>query len=276
MKRVLGLLLALAAVLPLAAQDSFNAMSLNGSTGIYVVPTARIGFPDDNMGFNVGYHANYFDPPGGGGKLNHLIQANFSFLKMFEISGTFDIQPKESAWYHGYRDDSTNDILTGIKFQLPFGSIPIAVGSSIQYHDLGRDGGDHLAVQFYGAITYDSEIFGWPSETSIALGYTYLEGESHRNIDYGMAFDLIAFPKQLGKFLHFLIDFANFSYSAAPWGADAWTRGVLNSGIRVDLSQIPVFKKFNFVVDAYIADAFDASKYGGRSIGLGAMFGMSF
>ena len=271
MKKLFILLFALAAVLPLAAQkNTLNAMSLNGATGIYVVPTARIGFPDADMGFNVGYHTNIFSPRDDNTKLNHLLQANFSFLKMFEVSGTFDIQPYE-------KDD---DIIAGIKFQLPFGAMPIAIGSNIQYHDLGRSGGDHFAVQAYGAITYNSVLFGWPAETSLALGYTFLENESHSNIDFGMGFDLILFQKQLGNFLHFLIDFANFSYSAGPWGADAWGRGVLNTGVRVDLSQIPALNKFNFAVDAFIADAFDSSHYSasgsGRSFGFGVVFGMSF
>jgi hypothetical protein len=260
MRRLFVLFLILAAVFPLAAQDeSFSAMSLNGATGIYVVPTARIGFPDANMGLNGGYHTNFFDPPNGDLKMNHMIQANFSFLKMFELSGTFDLQPQ----------DDDNDILAGIKFQLPFGTVPIAVGSNLQYHDMGADI-DHFAAQFYGAVTYSSEIFSWPAETSLLLGYTYFEGERHSNIDFGMGFDLIVLPKYLGNFVHLLIDFANYSYSASPWGTDAWGRGVLNTGIRVDLSQIPALEKLNIAVDVFLADAFDSSKAGsGRSFGVG-------
>lgn len=274
MKKMLVLLLALAAVFPLAAQDrGLNSMSLNGATGIYVVPTAKISFRDDNMGFIAGYHTNYFTPSGGDAELNHLIQVNFSFFKMLEVSGSFDLQPDNPG-------KDSNDILTGIKLQLPFGSVPIAIGGSIQYINMNESSDDHLLFQVYGAITYESELFGWPAETTLVIGHTFGKinhTNTGSNIDFGMGFDLIVFPNQLNNFLHILIDFANFSYSANPWGVDARIRGVLNTGLRIDLSQIPALNKFTFAIDAFIADAFDSTSRNasGRSFGLGVTFGMS-
>jgi len=275
MKKAVVLLFVLVITFSLAAQDtSLNAMSLNGATGIYVVPTARIGFPDDTIGFNAGYHTNFFRPLNGDLKMNHLLQANFSFLKMIEVSGTFDFQPDTYI-------DHPNDFITGVKFQLPVGSVPIAFGGNFQYHNLGQDNTDHWAFQIYGAVTYQAELFGWPADTTLMVGHTFIEGNnSNSNIDFGMGFDLIIFPKQLNDFLHLLIDFSNFSYSAGPWGADAWGRGVFNTGLRVDFSRIPALNKFTFAVDAFLADAFDSSKDnyfgGGRSFGAGVVFGMSF
>jgi len=272
MKKLFVVLFLLAVILPLAAQkDHLDAMSLNGATGIYVVPTARVGFSEDSMGFNVGYHTNVFKPFNYDLNLNHLLQFNISFFRMLEFSGTFDIQPD-------FPKDNGNDIITGVKFQLPFGSVPIAFGGNVQYRDLGKDNRKHWAFQIYGAVTYQAEIFGWPADTTLVVGHTFYEEEGDGNIDFGMGFDLIVLPKYLGRFLHFLIDFANFSYSADPWGASAWNRGVFNTGFRVDLGQIPVFKKFTFAIDVFLADAFDSSNStgSGRSFGAGITFGMRF
>ena len=270
MKNFFLLLFVIVLVFPLAAQkEPLNAMSLNGATGIYVVPTARVGFTDAQMGFNFGYHTNIFKPFNGETEPNHLLQANLSLLRMIELSGTFDIQPKM------YNDDKPNDLIFGGKFQLPFGSVPIAFGGNFQHRNLGKDHVPHWAVQIYGAITYQSELFSWPAETTLVIGHTFVEEGNHSDIDYGMGFDLIVLPKYLGNFLHFLIDYANFSYSADPWGADAGRRGVFNTGLRLDLAQIPGLQKFTFAIDAFVADAFDSRDRGfGRSFGLGATFGM--
>ncbi|MDR1142699.1 MAG: hypothetical protein LBK77_00590 [Spirochaetaceae bacterium] len=256
--------------LPLAAQDaSVKAMSLGGATGIYVVPTAHTGF-SDGFGFNIGYHTNIFKPQGGKTKLNHLLQANFSFLQMLEASAAFDFQPEYAGITH------PNDFLTGVKVQLPFAAVPIALGANFMYHNIGQDHYDHWAFRIYGAITYKADIFTWPAETTLVVGHTFSE-DSKSDIDFGMGFDLVVLPKYLRQFLHLMIDYSNFSYSSDPWGAGAWYRGVLNAGVRADLSQIPALNKFTFAVDIYVADAFDHKTGGdGRSLGLGVTFGMKF
>jgi len=265
---VFTVLIAVVAIIPLAAQSkALNSMGLNGATGIYVVPTARVGFPDTKFGFNVGYHTNFFEPVDGDTEMNHLLQANFSFVKMIELSATFDAQPER------YTNDHPNDFLFGFKFQLPFSSVPVALGTNVQYLDMGRERIKHWAFQLYGAVTYNAAFFGWPADTTLVVGHTFFEDSSNSNIDFGMGFDLIIFPKTLGNFLHFLIDFANFSYSARPWGADAWGRGVFNTGLRLDLAQIPALRKFTFAIDFFLADAFDS---GVRSFGTGVVFGVGF
>jgi hypothetical protein len=271
MKKPLLLLLAGLGCFSLWAQeDGLSSMGLNGVTGLYVIPTARIGFAGSGMGFNAGYHTLIHRAAGSGVDMNHLLRANFSFLRMFEVSGAFDIQPDDVM------GKDPNDILTGFKFQLPIGAIPIAVGSNFQWHNIGRKG-DHWALQIYGAVSYSADIFNWPSETTLVIGHTFREDDADSDIDFGMGFDLIILPAYLKDFLHLLIDFSNFSYSGDPWGPDAWYRGVLNTGLRVDLSQIPALSNFNIAVDVFLADAFDDKDLGGgRSFGLGINFGKSF
>ena len=270
MKKLIVLLFVLGTVFSLNAQTSqpLNAMGLNGATGIYVVPTARIAYSDADMGFNVGYHTNFFKPANAGKTdANHLLQINFSFLRMIELSGTFDIQPE-----YTYGASEPNDFMIGAKFQLPFGSIPIALGANYQALNFGDDYADTTAFQIYTAITYRSDLFGWPADTTLVVGHTFREDQNHSNIDFGMGFDLIIFPSVTGNFVHFLMDFANFSYSDQPWGANALGRGVLNTGLRLDLSQIPNLNRFTFVLDVLLIDAFDTS----RSFGMGVCFGGSF
>ncbi|MDR0599077.1 MAG: hypothetical protein LBG84_03210 [Treponema sp.] len=260
--------------LPLAAQDEggtkpLNAMGFNGTTGLYVVPTARVGFSDAAFGFNGGYHTNIFKPTGGGAELNHLIKANFSLLRTVELFAALDFQPDT------VRGKDPHDFLTGLKIQIPL-AVPIALGGNFQWRDMGRSNVDHWAFQVYLAVTYGAKFFSWPASTTLMVGHTFVENHNEGNVDFGMGFDLVLLPKYLGDFLHLVIDFANFSYSADPWGADAWTRGVLNAGIRVDLSQIPALGKFTFAIDFLVADAFDDKNYTGqgRSIGMGGTFGI--
>ncbi|MDR1929830.1 MAG: hypothetical protein LBQ44_04285 [Treponema sp.] len=265
MKKSLALLFvfgcALLCALPLAAQSgSLNAMSLNGVTGLYVVPTGRIGWKDVSTGFNAGYHMNFLDD-----KLEDLFQANVSLFNWVEIA----------AAYAGEPYDNDDDLLMGVKVQLPVSAAAIAVGGNLHYSDLGRSG-DHFAMQLYGAVTYTAEFFGMPADTTLMAGKTFYEGGNiDSSIDFGMGFDLVVLPQYLDSFVHWIVDFSNFGYSQGNSDASfqAYHRGAVNTGLRIDMSQIPVFEKFNFVIDAYITDAFDS---GSRHFGLGASFGMSF
>jgi hypothetical protein len=263
---LLTLALALFSALNLAAQSktaagkTFAAMSLNGVTGLYVVPTARIGWENAGLGFNGGYHLNFVDYDKIRG--NHLFQGNLSLYRWLELAFTCDSQP--------FDDD--DDLLFGAKLKLPVTATDIAIGANLSYNNLGSNG-NHLALQLYGAVTYQAEFFSMPSETTLAVGKSFYEGtDVNSDIDFGMGFDLILFPQYLQNFLHWIIDFSNFSYSPTGWGAAA-ARGTLNTGLRVDLSQIPALSRFNFAVDAYVTDAFDHDT---RGLGLGVMFGMSF
>ncbi|MDR0586859.1 MAG: hypothetical protein LBG26_06435 [Treponema sp.] len=267
MKKIcMPVLLCMFAVAGLAAQDKpLNTMSLNGVTGLYMVPTARLGWEDADAGFNGGYHMNFVES-----ELEDIFQANVSLFRWIEIAASYVGQP-------GVDDD---DLLFGVKIRLPITKTAVALGGNFHYGDLGRSGGNHFATQVYGVFTYGAEFFGMPADTTLAAGKTFWEGESvDSSIDFGMGFDLIVLPQYLKNFVHWVVDFSNFGYNqgqgAGIRGApnQAGLRGAVNTGLRIDLGQIPALSKFNFVIDAYLTDAFDAET---RYFGIGAMFGMKF
>jgi hypothetical protein len=269
MKKIcVSFLLCVLAAAGLAAQSKpLNAMSLNGTTGLYVVPTARVGWEDADVGFNGGYHMNFVES-----ELEDIFQANISLFKWIEIATSYVGQPNN--------DD--DDLLLGVKFRLPITKTAIALGGNIHYGGLGASG-DHLASQVYGAVTYQAEFFGMPADTTLMVGKTFFQGvKVDSSIDFGMGFDLIVLPQYLQNFVHWIVDFSNFSYNQGQdFSSDDWAflenpaniRGMVNTGIRIDLGQIPAFSKFNFVIDAYLTDAFDAET---RYFGIGGMFGMKF
>jgi hypothetical protein len=267
--RVFGIFcFAVVCVLPLGAQTKpLNAMSLNGVTGLYVVPTARLSWEDADVGFNGGYHMNFVES-----KLEDIFQANLSLFKWVEIATSYVGQP----------GDNDDDLLLGMKIRLPITKTAVALGGNVHYGGLGASG-DHLATQIYAAITYQAEFFGMPADTTLVIGKTFLQGaDVDSSIDFGMGFDLIVLPQYLQNFVHWIVDFSNFGYnqgqnvSSNGWAfldSQALVRGTVNTGLRIDLGQIPAFSKFNFAIDAYITDAFDAET---RYFGIGGMFGMKF
>jgi hypothetical protein len=267
MKKIcITVLLCVFTVAALAAQSkNINAMSLNGVTGLYVVPTARLGWENAAVGFNAGYHMSFVNSD-----LEDIFQANVSLFNWVEVALSYVGQP-------GPDDD---DLLLGVKVRLPVANTAIAVGGNFHYGDLGRSAGNHFATQIYGAVTYQAEFFTMPADTTLVVGKTFYDGINvDSSIDFGMGFDLIILPQYLKNFVHWIVDFSNFGYNQSLGGGgfslanQAAGRGTVNTGLRIDLSQIPAFSRFNFVVDAYLTDAFDANS---RYFGLGATFGMKF
>jgi hypothetical protein len=284
-------LLDISLAVPALRAESFNAMSLNGATGLYTVPTGRIGWTGDTkIGVDIGYHTiiarehNYHSNLGGypipdddDYGLNHIPKISASFFTWAEVFLAFDFQPKYDL--PGDDNDSNNDLITGFKFQLPVKSsaTDIALGGNFQYLNMGNDAFNYQTLQLYAAVTYGAVFFTLPMETTAALGKTFAfhndQDVSPRdyNFDYGMGFDLTLFPKAIPDFFHWLIDYSNFSYSANPWGVDAWYRGALNTGLRLNFGAIPALAKYKFVFDFVLTDAFDENY---RSFAFGLILGI--
>jgi hypothetical protein len=261
MKKCCGILAALIVFAVLAPSldaqtSSLKGMNLNGATGLYSIPTGRIGWEQDTeVGLDFGYHTIIGD------KANHIPAVSASLFRWVEVGAAFDNQPNAGNF-------NNNDLLLGFKVQLPVTSTAVALGGNFQSMHIGDNGLNTTAFQLYVAVTYPGTFFGMPSETSVVVGKTFVE-HSDSNIDFGMGFDLILFPKYFQNFVHWITDFANFGYSSNSWETQAALRGVLNTGVRIDIAAAPALSKYKFVVDVMVTDFFDDNQRG-FSLGLTA------
>jgi hypothetical protein len=209
---------------------------------------------------DLGYHAIIRD-----GKATHIPKFGVSLFKWVELSAAFDIQPEN----HYYVRENSTDFIGGVKIQFPLKNTALALGGNFQSLNMG-DGRNYNGGQIYVAATYAGQFFSMPAETTVVLGKTFIEDRSNWDIDFGMGFDLLVMPDVLDNFVHWVVDFANFSYSVEAFSASAQSRGVFNTGLRVDLSAIPALSKFKFVVDILMTDAFDDD----RAFSTGVVFGI--
>ena len=243
----------------LKAQHSLSGMSFNGSTGLYSIPSGRTGWEDSSsFAIDLGYHAIITE-----GKATHIPKMSFSLFRWVELSAAMDFQPKE-------HNQNQTDFIGGLKLQLPISRTSLALGGNIQALNFSNKNINYIAGQVYIAVTFAGQFFDMPAETTVVLGKTFIEDQSDSNVDFGMGFELVLFPSVFEGFVRWITDFANFSYSVEPFSANAWYRGVLNTGIRLDLSAIPPLSRFKFNVDVLMTDAFDDT----RAFSAGVVFGI--
>ncbi|MDR2900476.1 MAG: hypothetical protein LBV20_03005 [Treponema sp.] len=256
-KKIIVLFMFMLVLLPAVTAQSLKGMGFNGATGLYNVPTGRIGWEKSaNLGMDLGYDGIIHSG------MANIPKFNLSIIKLFEISAALDIQSPD------YSNDSWMDGLLGMKFQLPIETTAIAIGGNLQFFDPGKN--RSIAGQIYASITYPGTFFSMPAETTMMIGTTFRDGVNNTSVDFGMGFDLILLPTVFQNFIHWVTDFSNFSYSDSPWGVDAAQRGSLNTGLRIDLSMIQGLGNFKFVVDIIAADILDSD----RSFAFGAVFGI--
>jgi hypothetical protein len=283
-KKCLGILIIAAVFVPALAAQSPNAAGLNGATGLYTVPTGRIGWGDTNLGLDFGYRAILSDTADydflddNGYRLNHLGFFSASLFKWAEVGLAFDFQPTYNKFL-GDKSDSNSDLLFNFKIQLPTEVTAFAFGGNFQAINIGNEAMYYSAIQIYAATTYTGTFFTLPAETTVSLGKTFAFGDQlsakylgkNWDFDFGMGFDLGLFPNAFKGVVHWLIDYSNFSYSANPWGTDPWRRGTLNTGLRFDLAALPALSKYKFTIDALMTDLFDENL---RSFSFGLSFGV--
>jgi hypothetical protein len=246
-------------VLPGAAQP-VRAMGLNGATGLFGIPTGRIAWEQEaDLGVDTGGGYNLIQK-------NAMIRGAVNLFKWVELSTAFDFQPP----LQGGRGLDNMDALFGVKMQFPWEAAALALGGNMQILNC-HPAATGVVGQVYTAITYSGVFFTMPAETTAVLGYT-IRRETAGDIDYGMGFDLLLWPDVFQGCIHWIVDFSNFSYSAQPLGADAYYRGCLNTGFRINIGAVPALDRMKFSVDIIITDAFDQD----RSFVLGAMLGWAF
>jgi len=247
--------------------QSRTGMSLSGATGLYSIPSGRIGWERSGpgrIGLDFGYHTIIAE-----NNATHIPKFALSFFNMVELSAAFDFQPENHRSLLAHPNNGS-DFISGLKVQLPLTRTALALGGNYQLLNMGRGSSQISAWQLYVAATYAGHFFDMPAETTVVIGKTFIEGRRNSNIDFGMGFDLLLLPRVFDNLVHWITDFANFSYSADAFRANAWYRGVLNTGVRLNLSTIPAFSRFRFVADIMMVDAFDQN----RAFSIGMTFGV--
>lgn len=259
-----------------AETAGFRGQSINGSTGLFSIPTGRIGWEGSVFGMDLGYRAIINNNDG----TAHIPAITMSLFRFVELSAAFDFQPKIHAHYENHEN---NDLILGAKIKLPTNinnpnNPAVVIGGNFQFNNISNNHGlDYNAYQPYFAITYSGRFFAMTSETTVVFGKTFYTDRSYNNsdIDFGMGFDLLLFPDVFGNVVHWIIDFANFNYSDNAWlnhgtrgSSSARYRGILNCGFRLDFS----FNKIKLLADIVFVDLFD---HVGRSFYIGAVFGFS-
>ena len=235
--------------------QSLKGMSLNGTTGLISIPTARIGWEKSaEVGVDFGFHSIMDDPDN-----TNIPKASVSLFKILELAFAYDTQA----------DSDNSDTLINAKVKLPVKSSS-AVAIGMNYQALKYAGIEETVNQVYLATTYPGDFFNMPAETTVTVGKTFGDIAPDDNIDFGMGFDLLLFPSTFNGLIHWVNDFANFSYSFNPIGSNAGYRGSFNTGIRVDLSTIPALNKYKCVIDAFVTDTLDEN----RAFTIGGSFGL--
>jgi hypothetical protein len=245
---------------PPAGAQSLKGMTVNGATGLFTLPSGRIGWEEAaDIGVDMGLNYDFIE-------MNPVVQVGISLFKWAELTAGVDFQP----YVHTPGDDTrllnNTDTILGVKIQLPVKHTAVALGGNVQFllHDSYRTGG-----QIYAASTYRGSFFNWPVETSLALGYTFRE-DPGSDIDFGIGFDVELFPGFLRHLVHWIVDYSNFSYSAEALGPDPFYRGDLSTGIRLDFSAIPLLDDFKLSLDIAAVDIMDKDH---RSVRAGFLFG---
>ena len=258
-----GLVLAVLSLNSLAAQ-SLKGMSFNGSTGLYSIPTGRVGWERSaNFGLDFGYDFIAREQ-----HTAHIPKASITLLRFWEINAAVDMHrpvPENEK-------DSNTNIIFGTKLQIPTTNrIAIALGANYQILKAGAEDPfvHDNASQVYLATTYAGRLFEWPAETTIVMGYTWLDGNANSDIDFGVGFDLLLLPQVFNNLFHWILDFSNFTYVARPPYQLGVNRGILNTGLRIDFGSIFGAGRFKFAFDLLMTDAFDDN----RGFSIGAVFG---
>jgi hypothetical protein len=262
-KRFLAMLLIVLLVTGgLSAQNttagSVNGMTLNGATGLIIVPDARIGWESTKFGLDLGYGFVW----GGQNQFDHLPRFAVSLFQRAEIYGLLEI---------GTNNTGLKNFVIGAKFQLlKDGGAAMALGGDFEFlNDNYSNAGNSSKI--YLAMTYGGKFFKMPAVTTATIGWQFLEtGNFSSQFVYGMGFSLSLFPGTFKDVVYWITDFSNFSYVVVGSEINAASRGAFNTGIRIH-----PFKdgKFNMVIDVVGADLLDD---GQRALALSISGGFGF
>lgn len=240
-----------------------NGMTLNGATGLILVPDANIGWENAKVGVDAGYAFVWT----GGQDFDHLPRFAVSIAGKVELYGLFHFSENSSN-----PDSDFANMVFGTKLQLyKKGGSALALGGDVELANNAPSGGDDYASgKFYLAATYSGRFFNVPAVTSATVGWQIFEADNFSTqFIYGMGFSMSLFPEAFNNHVFWITDFANFSYAIYSSNINL-NRGAFNTGIR-----IRPFKagRFNMVIDIVGTDLLDD---GQRGLSLSASGGLAF
>jgi hypothetical protein len=229
-------------------------MTLNGATGLIVVPDGHVAWEESKFGVDVGYGFVW----GGGNRFDHLPRAVVSLFNIWEVSVLFHIG-----------DDYFKNLVLGSKVKIfNKGGTAMAIGGDFEFS------GEHYtgnSSKIYLATTYGGRFFNMPAVTTATIGWQLLEsGRFSSQFIYGMGFSLGLFGDNLNNILYWVTDFANFSYAVQGSIVNSGYRGAFNTGLRIRPFQKG---RFNMIIDIMGTDLLDD---GGRGLNLSVSGGMAF
>jgi hypothetical protein len=234
----------------------FASPTLGGPTGLITSPTAQIGWDGNDLGLDGSMH--YVAPDTGDSF--YIPAVTLSLFRRAEVGLAYVMQPEPPS-------DNEDLIIHGKLRFYPWdggGKSALALGGRCWWENWRSDSRDYKKYQLYLAATYGGDFFGLPAETSLVVGKTWgskKNGDDKKNIDFSMGFDLDMFPNTLKGYVHWISDFANYSYNYETYltnDSDAWTRGVFNTGVRIAI--LKDMSRFKLNVDALLLDALDKNR----------------
>ncbi|MDR2952246.1 MAG: hypothetical protein LBU82_03290 [Treponema sp.] len=250
--------------------------STNGSTGLYSIPSGHIGWEKQGRaGLDFSYRIVMNE-----NGVAHIPAVTASLFNWVEVSTAFDFQPPVN-------NERNDDILLGVKVKLPTNSAnnknpAVSLGTNMQINNFISSDYYYYAFQPYVAVSFAGIFFNMKAETTAVFGKTFFSGGPKNNydFDFGMGFDLALFPESFHDMVHWIADFANFSYSDNSWPNDlyertgsAWQRGIMSTGARINLSSLIALKNFKLIIDVFFNDLLDD---GNRSFTTGVVSGYMF
>lgn len=262
---LLGVFMSLA-VATTAHAEAFSSQSIGGTTGLISTPTAQVAWDGSDFAVDGGVH--YIK---NGGTVSTTPKATVSIYKRFEAGITYDIQDPNSS--------NNNDLLLHAKFRfLPWnasGKSNLAIGGNYQFvkTPYGDSNEKVKCWQGYLAATYSGEFFSMPAETTLVFGKTWGNRQftNNSNIDFSMGFDLVLLPSVFQGYLHWINDFANYSYSVDTRNlSDSAYRACFNTGARIAV--LKDSRKLKLNIDLLYLDVLDSN----RCFGIGVSGGISF
>ena len=245
----------------------FSSQTIGGTTGLISTPTANVAWDGNDFALDGGVH--YLQ---NGDRESTIPKATICLFKRFEAGAAYDMQKPDSS--------KNNDLLLHGKFRFfPWdgaGKSSLAIGGNYQFlkYPVSGDKSEKARCwQTYLAATYGGEFFSMPAETTLVFGKTWGDKDliKEKNVDFSMGFDLDLFPSLFKGYIHWINDYANYSYSMDTRDiSDSNYRGCFNTGARIAV--LKTMNRFKLNIDILCLDVLDDNRCFGAGVSAGAAF----